>query len=210
MKKITILGLILLIFISTGCTIVRIDTTNIDNIISVVLSKDNTLYNRIGKGYKYYIPRGVLYIDNSELNDKLYSDGIYYYLYIDAVSYFYKNEVEYKENKDSYYSKKIEGDKEGYLEINEYEGKYLINFVYNYATIEAVVDKSQINQVILDASYILSTVKFNDNIIELMLKEDYFTNKEEQYMEFSRENAVGESEEKNFLEYDETAIIEEE
>ena len=158
MKKITILGLILLIFISTGCTIVRIDTTNIDNIISVVLSKDNTLYNRIGKGYKYYIPRGVLYIDNSELNDKLYSDGIYYYLYIDAVSYFYKNEVEYKENKDSYYSKKIEGDKEGYLEINEYEGKYLINFVYNYATIEAVVDKSQINQVILDASYILSTV----------------------------------------------------
>ena len=43
-----------------------------------------------------------------------------------------------------------------------------------------------------------------------MLKEDYFTNKEEQYMEFSRENAVGESEEKNFLEYDETAIIEEE
>ena len=37
---------------------------------------------------------------------------------------------------------------------------------------------------VLDASYILSTVKFNDNIIELMLNEDYFTNKEEQYDKF--------------------------
>ena len=53
MKKITILliGIILL----TGCTAVRINTNSIDNIINVVLSKNNKLYNRIGKGYKYYI-----------------------------------------------------------------------------------------------------------------------------------------------------------
>ena len=57
MKKIILLGLITLIL--TGCTIVRIDTTRIDNIVSVVLSKENTLYNRVGRGYKYYVPRGV-------------------------------------------------------------------------------------------------------------------------------------------------------
>ena len=36
---------------------------------------------------------------------------------------------------------------------------YLINFVYNYAKIEAMVEEDDINEVILNASYILSTVK---------------------------------------------------
>ena len=78
MKKLIIL---MLCFLLTGCTAVRIDTTNIDNIVNVVLSKENNLYNRVGKGYKYYVPRGVTYIDTNDLNDKLYSNGIYYYLY---------------------------------------------------------------------------------------------------------------------------------
>ena len=56
MKKIVI---VLLIFLVTGCTAVRIDTSSIDTITNVILSKDNNLFNRIGKGYKYYVPRGV-------------------------------------------------------------------------------------------------------------------------------------------------------
>lgn len=182
MKKIAILLLCLLV---TGCTVVRIDTKSIDNILSVVLSKKNDLYNRVGKGYKYYVPRGVSYLDTNELNDQLYSNGNYYYLYIDAIAYFYQTKTEYQENKNSYYSKKIEGEHEGYLEINQQNDKYYIEFMYNYARIEALVDKEDIEHVILDASYILSTVKFNDNIIELMLNEDYFTNKEETYREFT-------------------------
>lgn len=184
MKKKIIL-ILMLSFLLTGCTVVRIDTKSIDNILSVILLKDNQLYNRVGKGYKYYIPRGVSYIDTNELNDKLYSDGNYYYLYIDAVSYFYKTKIEYTEKQDAYYSKKIEGDKEGYLEINQVGKQYHIEFVYNYAKIEAMVDKGEINQVVLNASYILSTVKFNDNVIRLMLNEEYFTNKEEKYDKFS-------------------------
>lgn len=172
----------------TGCTIVRIDTKSIDNILSVVLSKENKLYNHVGKGYKYYIPRGVSYMDTDELNDKLYSNGIYYYLYIDAVSYFYKTKIEYQEKNNLYYSKKIEGKKEGYLEITKENDKYRIEFVYNYARIEALVNKNEIENVILNASYILSTVKFNDNIIELMLQEDYFTNREEKYDVFQSKN----------------------
>ena len=202
MKKIAIIISIILLSLTTGCTVVRIDTDHIDTIVSVVLSKDNTLYNRIGKGYKYYIPRGVSYIDTNELNDKLYSNGNYYYLYIDAVSYFYKNKVDYVENNDAYYSRKIDGDKEGYLEINQVGNQYLINFVYNYAKIEAMVEEADINEVVLNASYILSTVKFNDNIIELMLNEEYFTNKEEKYEVFSKEE-TGEEQEENRLEYDE-------
>ena len=184
MKKIQLLFLTLLLF--TGCTVVRIDTKKIDNIIDVVLSKNNQLYNRVGKGYKYYIPRGVSYIDTNELNDRLYSNGNYYYLYIDAVSYYYKTKLDYKENKKAYYPKKIDGKKEGYLEIKELDKNYKIEFFYNYAKIEAVVDKEDLEDAILNASYILSTVKFNDNVIKLMLNEDYFVNKEERYQLFTK------------------------
>ena len=195
--------MLLSIILFTGCTVVRIDTTNIDNIISIVLSKKNTLYNRVGKGYKYYVPRGVTYIDTTELNDKLYSNGNYYYLYIDAVSYYHKVKVNYKENKDAYYSKKIDvSGKEGYLEIQKQKNdKYVIEFVYNYAKIEAMVDKEDINEVVLNASYILFTVKFNNKVIKLMLNETYFTNKEEKYDIFAdKDNNVSNS---HVVEYEE-------
>ena len=175
MKKLSIL---ILCFLLTGCTVVRMDTTNIDNIINVVLSKENNLYNRIGKGYKYYVPRGVTYIDTNDLNDK-------YYLYIDIVSYYYKINTNYIEKPNLYYSKIIDDEKNGYLEIKEQEDNtYYITFYYNYAKIEAITNKEHIREVILNASYILSTVKFNDNIVKLNLKDNYLTNKEEQYTEF--------------------------
>ena len=198
MKKLVLV--ILSIILLTGCTVVRIDTENIDNIINVVLSKDNHIYNRVGKGYKYYVPRGVTYIDTNELNEKLYSDGTYYYLYIDAISYYYKTKISYKEKTDVYYSKKIKNDnKTGYLEINKEGDKYLVEFMYNYAKIEALVDKKDINNTVLNASYILSTIQFNNNVIKLMLNENYFINKEEKYDIFSN---VGKKDSgDNFLQY---------
>lgn len=203
MKKIMIL---LLCLMMTGCTIVRIDTTSIDNILSVVLSKENDLYNQVGKGYKYYIPRGVSYMDTDELNDKLYSNGIYYYLYIDAVSYFYKTKIDYQEKDNLYYSKKITGEKEGYLEITKENDKYRIDFLYNYARIEALVNKNEIEQVVLNASYILSTVKFNDNIIDLMLQDDYLTNREEKYDIFASKNGETATTEEPKIEIEEENI----
>lgn len=179
MKKIIIL---VLLFLVTGCSVVRIDTKSIDNTINVILSKDNNLYNTVGKGYKYYKPRGVTYIDTNEYNEKLYSNGNYYYLYVDINSYYYKKEFDYKKNENAYYSRIIDiNDKLGYLEINNYNDKYLIEFMYNYSKIEALVDKDDINDVVLNASYILSTVKFNSKVIKIMLNDNYFINKEEKY-----------------------------
>ena len=118
MKKIVIL--LLVVFALTGCTIVRIDTDNIANTINVILSKNNELYNRVGKGYKYYVPRGVNYIDTVEFNDKLYSNGDYYYLYIDAISYYYNKDINYEEKEDIYYSRSFNlNNKNGYLEIEQ-------------------------------------------------------------------------------------------
>ena len=95
--------LVLTILLLTGCSFVRINTDNIDTIVEIILSKDNNLYNRVGRGYKYYVPRGVTYIDTDETNEKLYSKGNYYYLYIDIVSYYQKISEKYDDDKDIYY-----------------------------------------------------------------------------------------------------------
>ena len=197
MKKFTLLIAILLFV--TGCTMVRVDTSNIDNIVNVVLSKENRLYNHIGKGYKYYIPRGVTYIDTIEFNDKLYSDGNYYYLYIDAISYYYQKEINHTKSSDSYYYKDINiNGKNGYIDIKQVDDKFLIDFMYNYAHVESLVKKENINEVILNSSYILSTVKFNNNVIRIMLNEDYFKYKEEKFQLFENDEKN-----ENFLEYSE-------
>lgn len=199
MKKKVLLGLILILL--TGCTIVRIDTKSIDNITSVILSKKNTLYNRIGRGYKYYVPRGVTYIDSSGSNDKLYSNGVYYYLYLDEINYYYKKATKYKEDSAKYYSKKIDKNgKKGYLEITKKDNdNYLIEFVYNYAKIEALVPEDKINETVLNSSYILSTIKYNTNIVKLSLNENFLKNKEETYEKFTQKN----KDENSFLKYEE-------
>ena len=177
MKKILLLGCILLL---CGCSIVRIDTNSVDNIVSVVLSKNNNLYNQVGKGYKYYVPRGVSYIDTNEYNDVLYSNGNYYYLYIDIISYYYNVSKEYVEDTNAYYSHKINiNGKQGYLEINQQDnGRYFIEFMYNYSKIEVEADYDDINDIVLNTSYILSTVKFNDNVIKVILDDDFLISEE--------------------------------
>ncbi len=177
MKKILLLCLLLLL---TGCSVVRIDTSSVDNIINVVLSKNNQLYNHIGKGYKYYIPRGVTYIDTNDYNDVLYSNGIYYYLYIDIISYYYSKVQEYEVNENAYYSKNISiNGKTGYLEINKQnDNYYFIEFMYNYSKIEVIAEYDQINDIVLNATYILSTIKFNDNVIKAMLDDNFLVSEE--------------------------------
>lgn len=193
MKKIILIFSLVLIL--TGCSIVRIDTNSIDNILSVILTKNNKLYNQVGQGYKYYLPGGVSYIDSDDSNDILYCNGTYYYLYIDTISYYYNNEIKYKKNKDAYYSKKIltkDGFKyDGYVEIIEENDLYYLEFVYNHAKIEAIVEKDDLNDTVLNASYILSTIKYNKNIIKIMLDDDYFTNKTGKYNDYTTNEDSG-------------------
>ena len=193
MKKIILIFSLILIL--TGCSIVRIDTSSIDNILSVILTKNNKLYNQIGQGYKYYLPGGVSYIDSDDSNDILYCNGTYYYLYINTISYYYNTKIKYEKNKDAYYSKEIltkDGFKyDGYIEIVEKDGLYHLEFVYNYAKIEAIVDEDDLNDTVLNASYILSTIKYNKNIIKIMLDDDYFTNKTGKYNDYTTNEDSG-------------------
>ena len=193
MKKVILV--LLLIIITTGCSVVRIDTSNIDNIVNVILTKDNKLYNQVGQGYKYYLPSGVTYIDSDELNDILYCNGNYYYLYMDAINYYYQTAIEYKEDDGLYYSRAFDVsdgfNHTGYLKIKEEDDLYHVEFVYNYAKIETIVEKKDLNNTILNSSYILSTVKYNYNIVKLMLNEDYFINKTGKYENYDTKEDSG-------------------
>ncbi len=76
--------------------------------------------------------------------------------------------------------------------------------MYNYAKIESLVIKKDIEDVVLDASYILSTIKFNNNVIKLMLNSEFFTNREENYDIFTSKKET-----ENFLRYEEEIIDDE-
>ena len=196
MKKVVILTLIFLLL--TGCSIVRINTNNIDTIVEVILSKNNNLYNRVGRGYKYYVPRSVTYIDTDENNDKLYSKGNYYYLYVDVVSFYNKIDIEYSKKDEVYYSRKFSTDdgfsSNGYLEITNKDNLYYVIFVYNYAKIETIVSKNELNNAVLNSAYILSTIQFNSDVISLMIDSEKMNNREEKYELFKNKKTEDSSE----------------
>ena len=187
MKNIKKIFILLLLLLTCGCTVVRINTDSIDTIIEVILSKNIDLFNRTGRGYKYYVPKGVAYIDTDGTNDKLYSNGYYYYLYVDTVSYSQNIKVEYEENKNAYYSRKLNKDEgfkhDGYLEVIKEGNLYHITFEYNHAKIETMVSKKEINVSVLNIAYILSTIQYNDDIISLTIDEETY-NREEKYEVF--------------------------
>ena len=179
MKKYLILFLTLIL---TGCSVVRIDTNSLDNIVDVVLSKNNNLYNKDGQGYKYYIPNGVTHIDTDDLSHTLYYKGEYLYLYVDIVSFYYNKNIKYKKNDYAYFSKIINNsDKTGYVEVIKKDDLYYVNFYYNYARIEALVTKENLSNTVLNASYILSTIKYNKRLIKTMLDDKYLINKAGKY-----------------------------
>jgi len=168
MKKIVLL---LLIFFLTGC--VNINKLNTDKLVDTVVNSEISLTNQYRTGYKYYLPRGYGIVDDKEYNEHI-TDGINdYYLYIDIVSYYNKVKNDFEINKNAYYSKKIRyKDCFGYLEIKTYNEKYLVEIMYNYAKIEVMVDERDLNETIFNALIILSSIQYNDEIINNMMGED--------------------------------------
>ena len=68
--------------------------------------------------------------------------------------------------------------------------------MYNYAKIEAYVETNELEDALLDMSYILKSVKFNDTLLTKMYKEGKFNSKDEVYKLFQNKEKEG-----NFLEY---------
>lgn len=163
MKKI-ILALLVLVSL-TGCT--KINDLSTDEIINNNIKTTTKLSNQYRTGYKYYLPKGLSVVSQSDYNEKFNTDRYTYYLYVDIISYFNKVTHEYKTNQNAYYSKEIKHNKKfGYLEIKPINDKYLVEIMYNYAKIEVIVKKKDINSTVANAIIILNSIQYNDNVIQ--------------------------------------------
>lgn len=177
MKK--ILMILTLVFLLTGCT--NINKAPVDTIIDEVKMSKLKLSNTNHKGYKYYMPGTLSLKEVDGFNEIITYQNYKYYLYVDIISYFNKISKEYKVNPEAYISKEIKyEDKEGYLEVNKINDKYLIEIMYNYAKMELIVDIGYLNEAITNSMIILSTIKYNDDIIQNMMGEDILNFNEEQ------------------------------
>ena len=179
MKKIVLL--LCLVVLLTGCNIKTINDDNIDTIIDSVLTKDIDLANSYFTGYKYYLPRGLKLINKKEYNAKLVSGGNNYYLFVDVIAYYNKVEARFTPS-NSYYSKELNyNNKKGYIEITEYKDLYFVEIMYNYAKIEALVTEKDLKSVVINSCYILSSIEFNDKVIETLIGENVLDYKETIY-----------------------------
>ncbi len=195
MKKLVFL-LVLLILVS-GCEVNNYNVDSIDNILNVTLSDDSGLVNSSFGGYKMYIPRGISIREKNEYNLTLNSMYASYYVYVDVVSFYYEELVEYEENEDSFYSTKIDiNDKYGYVEINEIEDKYFIEIMYNYTKIEAFVNADELSMAILEISSILKSVDYQYEILDTLIGENVLNYEEIPFDIFSPK-----SESVDFIEY---------
>lgn len=200
MKVRKIILLFMLLILVTGCNIKQLSNDSINSNIETILTKKIKYSNKNAIGYQYYLPNSVSTLEVNDLNQTLFSNGNKYYLYTDLVSYYHKIKKQYKVNKNAYFSRKLEYRKKyGYLEINEDNGKYYIEMMYNYAKIEAYVNKKEINDTIINMSYILSSIKYNDDIIETLLgNAKYNLSEDETYNIFNTKKEVQTS---TFLDY---------
>lgn len=185
MKRLVILLSMVMLFI-TGCSVTKLDDTDIGKNMKILLSQDNKLYNVHYSGYKYYLPKGISFVNKDDYNSVLSdSHGNKYYMFVDAISYYYKVENTYKVNSDSHYSKIINyNDKSGYIQIDEVKNKYFVQYVFNYVKIEAYVDKNELTSCINNMSYILRSVKFNRTIVESLVGENVSEYDEENFSLF--------------------------
>lgn len=189
MKRLVVLLSIVILFM-TGCSVVKLDNTDIGYNIKHLLSKKVKLYNVYYDGYKYYLPKGVRFVRKEDYNAILMDEvNNKYYLYVDAVGYYYKMENDYEENSSSHYSKKLNyNHKDGYIQIDKVDSKYFVQFVYNYVKMEAYVSYRDLTSTVNNMCFILRTIKFNDSVLESLIGDNVLDYKEEDYTLFKADS----------------------
>lgn len=177
MKRIILL-LSILCFTSACTNIKNIDyKENINNTIKI--NKNNKHYNHIGNGYKYYLPKYMSVKHSLNYNEKINSGDYTYYLYLDIVSFYNKKILKFKEV-DGFINYKFSYDNiDGILNVTEENNKYFIEIIYNYAKIEVKVDKQDLNEAINNSIIILSTIKYDKDLIGNLIGENKLNSKEE-------------------------------
>lgn len=185
MKRLIVL-LSISIFCFTGCSVYKLDNTNIGKNIKILLSHKTKMHNVNYDGYRYYLPKGVSFVSKDEYNAVFKdSNSNIYYMFVDALSYYNKIENTYEISDKSHYSKILNYNKKtGYIQIDEKKDCYFVQFVFNYVKIEAYVKKNNLADAVDNMCYILRSVKFNDSVLESLIGENVLSYQEEDYSLF--------------------------
>lgn len=179
MKKLFLLGVILILL--SGCS--TIENSSFDNILSDSINSRVHVTNVNRNGYRYYLPKGLAIRSSKAFNEVISDQKYLYYLYVDVVSYDSKIDFSYSVNENAYFSANLSNqDEKGFIEINNYENnQYLIEIMYNYAKIEVVAYEQDIKRVVAYAMSILTSITYNNSVIENYLGDDIFESSEEKY-----------------------------
>ena len=200
-KKLLILTLSILAL--TGCT--NLSNASFDEITNTTLSSKSSLANTVFDGYKYYVPRGLRLVMKNDYNASFLDEyNNTYYLYIDIISYYNKEKLDYNTNKNAYFSKELNyNNKEGYLEITKVKDSnyYFIEYMYNYGKIEAFVKEKELNSAIINMSSVLSSLKFNRTVLETIVGNKVLNYKEDTYDVMKPKGST--STKDTYLEYEE-------
>ena len=198
MKKILLLIIFILLF-TVGCSNVKNKT--IENIIEQKISQNykNKVVNIYHRGYQYYLPKKMSVKRINDTNEIITSDKYTYYLYLDLVSVLEGTEIPYEEELNLYKNYKFNHkDLKGYLKIKQIEDYYLVEIMYNYAKIEVIVEREDLNEIINNSITILSTIKYNKDIISNLMKDDLLNYKDESLNLFDKVTSQD-----NFIKYEE-------
>ena len=159
-----------IILLLSGCT--RI-TNNLDDVINATMTNNKLSTNTVSTGYELYLPTGVKQVVDSQYNQKFKIKNRYVYMYVDTISYYYKNVLNYKKESDyTYYYKELNlNDKTGYIGINKIEDDlYFCEIVYNYTKIEFYSDIDDLSFIVANSLIIQKSIKYNDNLIKMELE----------------------------------------
>ena len=201
-KRLLLMGISLTLL--TGCTPIKASSNDYESLINNILSYNNTYVNSASVGYKYYLPKGLKILENKDYNQTFKYQDNYMYLYVDVVSYYYKNNLNLSDSNTNHYYYSNIGDK-GYILIDkESEDKYFIKIVYNYAKIECYSTANDLNKMLSYGLITLHSISYNDITIESILNNSSVSSSEINY-EIKGPNSNG-----NFSQYLEEYVEEEE
>lgn len=181
MHKKSLLFFVIFALLLSGCTKI---TNNLDEVVNAVMTKDKLTVNTVSTGYEIYIPTGVKQVSDSEYNQKFKIKNRYIYLYVDTVSYYYKNSLNYKnEEAYSYYYKELNlNGKTGYIGINKIEDDlYFCETIYNYSKIEFYSNLDDLPYILANTLMMQKSIKYNDNLISIELDNDVSDGRELKY-----------------------------
>ena len=158
-----------IVLLLSGCTKI---TNNLDDVVNATMVNNKLSVNTVSTGYELYIPTGVKQVVDSQYNQKFKIKNRYVYLYVDTISYYYKNMLNYKKDTDySYYYKELMfNDKTGYIGINKIEDDlYFGEIIYNYSKMAFYTNLDDLSLIVANCLIMQKSIKFNDNLISLEL-----------------------------------------